>query len=113
MPIQNFTRIKLSKFISSSKILNANQMSISYVLSIHYNISNAVIVLNILPYFRVLVALYHGSSKERTVREIYLAFWVALIYVPLKGLMGVTCMSERTGVYRVLVVGGTLGKETT
>jgi hypothetical protein len=31
------TLIKLSKFISSPKIQNANLMSISYVHSIHYN----------------------------------------------------------------------------
>jgi len=30
------TQIKSPKFISSSKILNANQMLISYFLSIHY-----------------------------------------------------------------------------
>jgi hypothetical protein len=31
------TLIKVSKFVLSPRILNANQMSISYVLSIHYN----------------------------------------------------------------------------
>jgi hypothetical protein len=39
--------IKLSKFISSPKILNANQMSISYVLSIHYIIITGIQVIGI------------------------------------------------------------------
>jgi hypothetical protein len=39
------TLINLSKFISSPKILKTNQMSISYVLSIHYNITQREILL--------------------------------------------------------------------
>ena len=64
--------------------------------------------MNIVPKYHVLVALYHRDSIERSVREIYLALWTPVIYVPLKVLTGVPCMSERTGVYRVLVVRGNL-----